>query len=88
MVIKTEKLKKALLAKGFFSREGDHTYFYLKHNSKIYTKISHGAKEYGDALLSKIKNQLKFNSLDELKSFSECTLKEKDYIEILKDKEL
>lgn len=89
MVIKTRDIEKALLSKGFVeNRKSHHIFFYFKYRGKIrkgiFTKISHGASEYGDSLLKAVKRQLKFESLNDLYLFIECTITEDMYVDILK----
>jgi hypothetical protein len=82
-------IKKALLQKGFYSENSDHTFFYYEDNQNIFTKISHGSKykSYGDDLLGKMSRQLKITK-SELLKFIDCPLRKEDYLIILRAKGL
>ncbi len=63
-------IEKALLTKGFekgsSKQKSHHNFYYFIYNGKrtdVYTYLSHGAKstEYGQGLMNKIKQQLKFD---------------------------
>jgi len=61
---KVRKIKSALIKKGFMEDNRDHkAYFYLYEGKKtsIATKISHGAGEYSDELLSIMKKELELS---------------------------
>ena len=54
-------MRAAFLAKGFISDETHHEMFWLVVGGKktsIRTRISHGAKEYGDQLLTLVSRQI------------------------------
>jgi len=90
MVFKKREIKSALEGKGFVKAGGkSHAFYVLVVNEKqsgIQTKLSHGNIEYSGNLLSYMRKQLKFNSINELESFIKCDLSEEDYIKILEDK--
>jgi len=81
----TAEIRKSLLAKGFRSVDSHHEMFWLWVGGKktsISTKISQGAKEYGDSLLGLMARQvgLKRGEFEEL---VECPLTAEAYVEIL-----
>lgn len=61
-------VESALLAKGFVARGGDHRYFHYYSTtgkkSRIFTKTSHGAREIGDNLLSRMARQCRLSNQD------------------------
>lgn len=86
-------IEKALLAKGFekapFKQKSHHTYYYFNHEGKrtgVYTYLSHSPKssDYGPHLMSKIKQQLKFEDTKLAEAFLDCPFKENQYVEMLK----
>jgi hypothetical protein len=84
-------IEKALLAKGFEKHSSKHhNYYYFIYNGKrsnISTYLSHGGKssDYGTNLMSKIKQQLKFNDSKTAERFLDCPFKEEQYIDLLKE---
>ena len=81
------KVKKALGKKGFEKKESHHTFFHLYVNRKktaIFTKISHGAHDIGDNLLSLMARQLKI-SPRQFRDLIDCPLEAKEYIQVLRD---
>lgn len=73
---KTREIESVLKKKGFVSREGDHTYFTLVVEGKrtsVFTKISHGIREYGSPLLGQIAKQL-WLSGRELEDLLDCPM--------------
>jgi len=58
---KTKDLDTLFKKKGFLPQERDHTYYLLYYKNKktsVFTKISHGLREYGDKLLSQMAKEL------------------------------
>lgn len=85
---KTKDIGNALNKKGFKSHQSHHTFYVFYYNGKktnIKTFISHGKKEYGDALISAMKKQL-YLSREEFDSLIACHLKEKMLIELYSKK--
>ena len=85
-------IEKALLKKGFeknsSKQKTHHQFYYFIHKGKrsaIYTFLSHGAKDYGAGLMSKIKQQLKFEDAKTADAFLDCPFKEEQYVEMLKN---
>lgn len=85
-------IEKALLAKGFekasSKAKSHHSFYYFIHNGKrssINTYLSHGAKssDYGQGLMNKIKQQLKFQDSKNAEAFLDCPFKEEQYIDML-----
>ena len=90
---KTKDLKKVLTKKGFvlYPEKDHHQFYYLEINGvkqNIYTYFSHGLNEYGSSLMSKIKKQLKFVETDKAEDFFDCSMSEKQYIEMLETLEV
>ncbi len=90
MIIKARKIDSALTKKGFIKEEGKkHVYYILVVGGKktlIRTKLSHGSKDCNDYLLSKIRNQLKFDKKEELIDFINCPKTLEEYVRMLRDK--
>ena len=83
---KTKDIESALKKKGFASREGDHTYFTLIVNGKrstVFTKLSHGIKEYGSPLLGRIARQLSLGP-KELDELLDCPMTEEILVNTLR----
>jgi predicted RNA binding protein YcfA (HicA-like mRNA interferase family) len=84
MVVKSNKLEKALSAKGFQKSTNKHHHkFYIFYcddkKTDIYTFISHGANhDISPAILSKIKKQLLLDSMEQLMGLIECPLQKED----------
>jgi len=75
---KTKDMGSALSKKGFKIHQSHHTFYVFYFNGKktnIKTFISHGKKEYGDALISAMKKQLHL-SREEFDDLISCPLKE------------
>jgi len=90
MVIKSNKLQKALSAKGF-QRSNHHHKLYIFYcdgkRTDIKTMVSHGANhDIGPPLLSKIKKQLLLDSMEQLIDLIECPLTKDDLERIYEDK--
>ncbi|NAT10529.1 hypothetical protein C4E22_03120 [ANME-1 cluster archaeon AG-394-G06] len=89
MVFKKREIKSALESKGFVKVGGKSHEFYVlmvnKKQSGIQTKLSHGNIEYSRNLLSYMRKQLKFNSINELEKFIKCDISGEQYIKILEN---
>jgi len=73
---KTKVIRAALLKKGFIGDETHHEIFWLVVDGKktsIRTRISHGAKEYGDELLALVARQVGL-SRQELYRLIDCPM--------------
>jgi len=86
-------IESSLSKKGFRKDESHHHLYFLYvggKRSSIRTKISHGSKykTYDVSLLSAMKKQLKFDSLNQLRDFISCTVTEKQYLQLLLKKNL
>lgn len=82
---KARDIEAALLQKGFMKKSSHHYLFYLHIDGKItgiHTFMSHGIREYGDPLLTKMKTQLHL-SAKELESFIQCPLTFEEYVSLL-----
>ena len=77
----------ALAKKGFEDRQGDDVFYHLHvdgKKTKIWTKISHGAKEIHDRLLGAMARQLRLTG-GQFRELVECPMSESDYIALLRD---
>jgi len=87
---KSKDLKSVLQQKGFILNpdKHDHQFYVLYVGGKkqhISTFLSHGIKEYGDSLMSKMKKQLKFRDTQKAEDFFDCPLSKEGYIEMLQE---
>jgi hypothetical protein len=90
MRVDREKIRKALLTKGFVEGGGDHDFYRLQYNGKVHsvgTKLSRGSKykDYSDDLLAVLYKQLGLTR-KEFDSFLECPLGLRDYVILLKER--
>jgi hypothetical protein len=91
-VLDANKTFKNLKKKGFsdsVTKSDDHRYLELFYKNKLvlYTKISHGAKDIGDALIKAMSFQCKL-SKSELMDLANCPLSKKQFFKILEEKGL
>ena len=73
---KTKAIRAALMKKGFIADDTHHEMFWLVVDGKkttIRTRISHGAKEYGDELLALVARQVGL-SKQELYRLIDCPM--------------
>jgi len=80
------RVAKGLKKKGFFTDQGDHTFYHLCVNGKktvVYTKISHGEDEIHDELLGKMARQVGLNKRDFI-DLIDCPLSFEDYLKRLR----
>jgi hypothetical protein len=73
---KTKAIRTALMKKGFIADDTHHEMFWLVVDGKktsIRTRISHGAKEYGDELLALVARQVGL-SKQELYRLIDCPM--------------
>jgi len=73
---KTRMIRAAFLSKGFIADETHHGMFWLVVGGKktsVRTRISHGAKEYGDQLLTLMTRQIGLNK-SELYRLVDCPM--------------
>ncbi|MCL5966191.1 MAG: hypothetical protein M1550_03075 [Deltaproteobacteria bacterium] len=73
---KTKAIRAALIKKGFVADDTHHEMFWLVADGKktsVRTRISHGAKEYGDELLSLVARQVGV-SKQELHRLVDCPM--------------
>ena len=85
---KTKDIQKVLLKKGFslYPKKEHHEFYYLTVNDikyPVYTYFSHGKKEYSKNLMSEIKKQLKFTSMDDAEDFFDCPMSAEQYVDML-----
>jgi len=90
-VLDAKETYKKLKSKGFqeaTNKSVDHKWLEFWFDGKltrIKTKISHGAKEIDDGLISLMARQTYLTS-NQFRKMAECTISEPEYIEILKEK--
>lgn len=87
------KIERALLKKGFVQDDAHHHYFIHKFNGKetgVYTYTSMGSnyKTYGNELLSKMKKQLRLDTMQEVRNLLQCPMGAEEYNQKLKSKNL
>ena len=73
---KTRTIRAAFLSKGFIADETHHEMFWFVVGGKktsVRTRISHGAKEYGDQLLTLMSRQIGLNK-SELYRLVDCPM--------------
>lgn len=92
-VIARRDLEHALARKGFRKEEAsrNHRFWWFYYQGKkthIFTKISRGSayKDYGDDLLTKVKLQLRLDTIQQLRDLVDCSMTKQDYILHLKRK--
>lgn len=91
MRVAARDVKAALLRKGFTSRESHHTYFHFIHNGRdigVTTKLSHGEREIGSPLISRMRMQMRLPSNAAFEQFVDCALSQDAYEQILRDQGL
>ena len=87
---KAKDVTRALEKKGFRSREGDHTFFRLYADgvkTTVRTKVSHGAKEIHDGLLSAMAKQTHLRKKEFLRLI-DCPLSEEEYLDLLRERDV
>ena len=85
--LKVKKIDSSLTNKGFRRMDGDHAryhFYYKGERTSIRTMVSHGEKEIGDPLISRMAKETKLNK-NQFTEFINCTLSEAAYIEILRE---
>lgn len=93
MPIEREKIRKALVGKGFKEKSGtrhDNYYLYVGgKKSRIFTHLSHGSgyKDYTDELVSKVCHQVGL-AKKEFLEFIDCPLTHQKHIALLREKNL
>lgn len=86
---KVQKLKGALLRKGFRKDPTHHEMYWLfvgERKTDIRTRISHGAKECGNRLLGLMARQLKLERR-EFDDLIECPMTAEDYLSALREQD-
>ena len=88
----SELIKRSLLTKGFRHSDTHHKYLILWIDgvkTNIKTKISHGKRDYGDALLSAVKTQLKLSNKKHILDLIDCPMEHAEYVaELIKNNHL
>ena len=78
----TREIRNALLGKGFKKHDTHHEVFRLwvgGKKTRVSTRLSQGAREYGDNLLALMAKQLNLRRA-ELDDLIDCPLSEEDYV--------
>jgi len=89
MTFRSEEIARALLAKGFREEQGRHrkfVFYYQGKRTNIRTMLSHGSKDIQKDLLSAIKRQLQFDTVEQLRDFINCPMEYNDYVAHLQNK--
>lgn len=85
---KTRDVSSRLCSKGFVRNDdADHCQYFLYVNgskTRIRTKISHGEREIGDALITRMAKQLRLSKHDFL-DLVDCRLDGDTYLRMMKD---
>ncbi len=87
---KVRDIRRSLLVKGFEQQLTHHEMFWLIVNGKrtsVRTRLSHGAREYDDRLLSLMARQLHL-SRREFDQLLDCPMSAEDYLRLLIDRGL
>lgn len=85
---KTKDIESALSKKGFQVHQSKHKIYILYVDSKktnVRTFVSHGIKEYGKTLISRMRNQLHL-SREEFDDLVSCPLTEEKLLQIYMDR--
>ena len=96
MTLDPERLRKAMVKKGFIAEEGgNHTRYVLRYSTPgkppiatVLSRGGHGKKDIGPSMESRIKRELGFDTADQLRLYTECRLSEEEYVNLLKRKGL
>ena len=86
---KRHEIEAALERMGFALGQGSHSFFVLYvdgRKTSVRTMLSHGAREYGDALLGQVRKQLRLQAGKELQGFLDGTMTREAYIALLLDR--
>jgi hypothetical protein len=87
MPFDARRIASALTRKGFVERESHHTFYHLHVNGKdagVFTKISHGEREVGDALAKKMQKQMHLPNLAAFRDFVDCPMSAQEYLTTLR----
>lgn len=92
MAIDPERLRKAMMKKGFTAREGgNHTRFALQYSTPgklpvttVLSRGGHGKSIIGPALESRMRKELGFDNVEQLRLYAKCDLTEAEYVDVLK----
>lgn len=90
MPIEREKIRFALLSKGFREKSTSHAYYYLYvdgRKTSVFTYLSHGSgyKDYSDSLVREVCHQLGLVKKEFLQ-LVECPLTYEQYVVILRQR--
>jgi len=80
-------IESALLRKGFRVEQRHHRFLILYVDGRrtaIRTKISHGGKDYGDFLLSRMREQLRLPTVRQLLRLIDCPMDSDEYVTVLR----
>ncbi len=89
MPIKSDKAKRSLVKKGYKKSDTHHRYYRYHHNDVLtesYTLFSHGSSyDISNELLSKMRIQLRMDTIQQVRDLLNCPMKEEDLINILRN---
>ena len=83
MAIAAKELVAGLLRKGFRRDDTHHRYLWLfdgDRKTSVRVPVSHGIRDYGDVLLSRVKKQLGLAKQQQLIDLVRCPMTHEDYI--------
>lgn len=78
----------ALQRKGFRTDNNDHHYLVLYiqgRKTSVRTKVSHSNIDYGDSLLSRMKQQLRLPTVRQLLRLIDCPMESEEYLTLLRE---
>ncbi|WP_461863968.1 type II toxin-antitoxin system HicA family toxin [Thermococcus sp.] len=84
--LKADKVRKALVKKGFKEKKSRHLKFTLYINGKkqrIWTVMSHSGKDIPVWLQKRMMKQLKFEAEEDFYNFVKCPMSYEDYVSYL-----
>lgn len=85
---KATDMARMLLKKGFRETSSHHRMFRLyigEQGTNVTTYLSHGAKEYGKELMSKVRDQMNLTG-KETDDFFDCTMTGADYATLMQQR--
>ena len=93
MPVERKKIEKSLPRKGFVRQDGDHRYFHHEYHGRrtglcTYTSHGSGYKTYDDSLLKPMKQQLRLDTLQQVRDLFQCPMSGEEYAAILHRKGL
>jgi len=80
------EIRQALSRKGFIEHSGHHQFLTLYvdgRKTSIRTRVSHGGKDYGHNLMTRLKQQLRLNGTAELQGLLDCPMSRDKYVDLM-----